>query len=69
MSITETMNKNILSRFETKSEGTKITKYSIKFHDGKSCTRVFMNIISHCEAIQSISDTFGTDKIREVVKL
>ena len=62
-------NEVILNRFETKLEGTAITKYSIKFKNGKSCTRVFMSEISESEAIQSITDTFGEGNIERVLRI
>ncbi len=65
----EKKNEVILSRFENKSEGTNISKYSIKFVSGRGCTRVFMFKVTHHEAIQSINDTFGVNNVSEVVKL
>lgn len=43
MTSIEQKNKNILSRFENKTEGTNARKYTVHFKDGKKCQMVCMN--------------------------
>jgi len=54
----EQKNKNILSRFESKQQGSKICKYRVTLDD-RSLTMIDMNGMSLGKATQVAKDKFG----------
>ena len=67
MSIIETMNKNILNRFESKETGLSANrKYTIQFKDGKTCSMLCMNGETLDNVIDDVYSIFGKNKILKV---
>lgn len=67
MSIIETMNTNILNRFESKNSSTiGSRKYTVQFKDGKKSAMICMNGETLREATESAIAVFGEDKVQGV---
>ena len=64
MSIIETMNTNILNRFESKNSSTiGSRKYTIKFTDGKTASMICMNGENVQEAEIIAISKFGSSRV------
>lgn len=67
MSIIETMNTNILNRFESKnSSDIGSRKYTVQFKDGKKSAMICMHGETLKEATESAIAVFGKDEVEGV---
>ncbi len=64
--ITDLKNSIIQARFETKELGVAITRYSVKFKSGKSCTMLCMDGLDLHSATLRAFNQFGMENIHSV---
>lgn len=64
--IVELKNDVIQARFETRDLGLSVSKYQIKFKNGKSCTMLCMNGSSREDAKRDAINHFGEENILSI---